>query len=124
MFTIYSLTLIMGLSAIVSPPQSVEGAIGHTLTYVWGGLLVVSGTFGASGVVPGLWWAERVAVRAGITGASIYAAVLIYLQSHSDGLPGTNRIPAACAVLIVVVLFLGRSYKIRGINYEPRPERG
>lgn len=119
MFAIYLAALVMGASAIVAPPQSIEGVIGSVLTYVWGALLVLCGGFGASGVLPGLWWSERVAVQAGFTGAAIYALVVIYLQSTSPG----NRVPQACAVIIVALVFLGRGYKIRGVNYEPRPER-
>lgn len=119
MLGVYLLTLVMGVSACVMPPQSIAGTIGTALTYTWGGLLIVCGGFGAYGVLPGLWWSERIAVRAGFTGAAIYAAVLIYLQAHEPG----NRVPQACAVLIVVLVFIGRAHKIRGINYEPRPEK-
>lgn len=118
MFAIYLTTFVMGAAACVVPPTSMEGTIGSTLTYVWGGLLMVCGAFGAYGVLPGLWWAERIAVRAGVTGAAIYAAVVASLHVTQPG----NRIPQACAVLIVVLVFIGRAYTIRGINYEPRPE--
>ena len=118
MFAIYLNAFVMGAAACIHPPSSMEGAIGTTLTYVWGGLLMACGAFGAYGVLPGLWWAERIAVRAGITGAAIYAAVVASLHATQPG----NRIPQACAVLIVVLVFVGRAHKIRGINYEPRPD--
>ncbi|MCY4726690.1 hypothetical protein NYO98_10410 [Nocardioides sp. STR2] len=119
MFLVYLLTLVMGASAIHMPPNSIEGSVGTTLAYTWASLLVVCGGFGAYGVLPGLWWAERVAVKAGGTGAAIYAAVLVHL--HGD--VSNNLIPTFCAVSIAALVFVGRAYKIRGVNYEPRPEK-
>lgn len=119
MFAIYLNALVMGAAALAWPPTSIAGALGESLTYVWAVLLVVCGAFGAYGVLPGFWWAERVAVRAGVTGAAIYAVVVAYLHATETG----NRIPQACAVVIVALVFVGRAYDIRGINYEPRPER-
>ncbi|GAA4680579.1 hypothetical protein [Nocardioides nanhaiensis] len=119
MLATYLLALMMGVSAWFNPPSSIEGTIGVALTSAWAILLMVCGGFGAAGVLPGLWWAERVATKAGMTGAAIYAAVVAYL--HFDG-PG-NRLPQFGAIAIVVLVFIGRAYKVRGINYEPRPEK-
>lgn len=118
----YLLALVMGASALVAPPDSVQTELGQALAYTWAGLLCVCGVFGAYGVVPGLWWAERVAVNAGVTGAAIYAAVLMSLDFGSPS--SNNRLPVIAAVWIVVLVFVGRGYKIRGVNYEPRPEKG
>jgi hypothetical protein len=116
---IYLMTLVAGVSALVVPPAALEGTVVSPLAYVWATLLVISGMFGAWGVLPGLWWAEHIAAYAGVPGSLIYAFLIF--QAHTSEFE--NRIPQVCAVLIVGAAFCSRWYETRGINYEPRPDR-
>ena len=113
----YTLLACAGLSAIASPPSSIEGAIGPILTYIWGGFLAAGGVCGAVSLWPGTWWLEKVGLALGAGGAAVYAVVVLNLHlTASSG----NRLPQFFIVAGLSLFFGLRAWEIRGLDSEPR----
>jgi hypothetical protein len=118
LFLIYFLALIGGVSALDTPPQSVEGELGITLSYIWAGFITLGGFAGIASVNGGRWWLERIACMCAAVGTALYTVVLVALEIGGDR--GTNGIPAACLIGITILVFGYRAWRIRGFDYEPR----
>lgn len=106
----------MGASAIASPPLSIEGVLGLTLTYTWGAFLLVGGIMGALATIPGWWAIERLGIFSLGLGVAIYSLVVIYLQFTSGG----NRLPQWFALIAVILLWIPEVQRIKGYSFEPR----
>src|SRR5690625_7936790 len=61
-FLIYLAFLAGGLSALIDPPRSIEGAIGSFSMYGLAGMLTFGGLIGAPSALVGIWWVEKLAV--------------------------------------------------------------
>ena len=112
---IYLATLGIGISAFGSPPSSIQGALGVTLTMMWAVSLILGGALGAVAVLPGIWWLERVAVLACVTGALMYASVVLHLHLSETG----NRLPQLGFVVVTLIAFAQRWSQIRRYAYDP-----
>lgn len=106
----------MGLSAVVHPPNSIEGVIGVTLTYVWGCFLILGGALGAATTIPGWWVLERLGIFAILVGVGIYAAVVLVLQIEQAG----NRMPQWFALVSLALLWVPEIIRTWGHTFEPR----
>lgn len=123
-WVIYLATLAAGVSALLAPPASIEGTLGATLTTLWAAFLIGGGALGAVATLPGIWWLERAAVLAAVTGLGIYGVVVVTLHVQS---PAGNRGPQAAVILIAALFFATRWSRIRRYAYDPeartrRPE--
>lgn len=115
----YLAALGLGAFALRTPPTSIEGAVGPSLSAAWASCVLVCGVLGFWGLAAGLWWAERVALRAGLTGVLMYTAIVYYLNLIEDG----NRMPQVFALLIAATAFAYRYRDVRGLNYAPHCNR-
>ncbi len=113
--TIYVVTLLVGIAALLFPPRSIEGAVGEGLATLWAAFLILGGGLGMFAVLPGIWWLERVAVLAGGTGAAMYGSIVFTLHLTESG----NRLPQSGMILIVLLSFVKRWVSIRRHAYDP-----
>ena len=114
-FVIYVVSLLGGISAWTTPPISIEGVLGSTLTTLWGAFLIVGGICGAASVLQGVWWVERIAVLALATGLSIYCVVVLGLEfTH----PGTRQMQLT-VIAVALISLLIRWVGIRRYAYDP-----
>lgn len=112
----FLMTLTMGVSAIVSPPTSIEGEIGTLLTYMWGAFLVIGGSLGAASTLPGWWIIERIGILSCMIGLGIYAVVVISMQLASTG----NRFPQWFLILSAAMMLAAEGARTWGHNFEPK----
>jgi hypothetical protein len=118
LFLIYALALVGGLSALDTPPQSVDNELGTTLSYIWAGFITLGGFAGLLSVNGGRWWLERIACMCAAVGTALYTVVLGALHFSDDA--SSNGIPAVCLIAIAILVFGYRAWRIRGFDYEPR----
>jgi len=112
---LYALLAVIGIGGFVSPPAIIEAALGW-LTPFWAGFSLLGGAVGAVTVLPGWWWAERIAAAAGVFGSLIYGSVIVAVHFHSDAAI-TTHLGYAC---IPIVLLAYRLWETRRYDYEPR----
>lgn len=114
----YLVILGVGASALVDPPSSVAGELGPALTTVWAAFLILGGVLGVFATLPGIWWLERAAVIASITGLAVWVMVTVVLELT---IPDGNRWPQAGALLMLALLLAVRWFRIRRYAYDPEP---
>ena len=112
---IYTLLLLGGISALIDPPRSIEGAIGASAMTTLALLLVLGGTLGAPSALLGAWWLERVAVLSIGASAGIYGAIIVVLDATGAG----NRQLQLSMVLVVLLMQAVRWHRIRVRPYDP-----
>lgn len=109
-FGIYVTLAVLGALFLVDPPRSYEGLLGNVLALVFGALVFGGGTIGALAVLPGRWWAERVAIIALWTGLAMYIIVAIGLNASAVGIG---------VALCLALALLSRWLEVRGSQIEP-----
>ncbi|WP_156532908.1 hypothetical protein [Cellulosimicrobium sp. I38E] len=114
----YMVALGVGLSALVDPPSSVAGELGPVLTTIWAGFIILGGVLGVFATLPGVWWLERAAVIACITGLAVWVMVVVTLELT---IPDGNRWPQAGALTMLALLLAVRWFRIRRYAYDPEP---
>jgi hypothetical protein len=107
---IYLVLAALGGIFLSDPPRSYEGVLGDVLAVVFGGLICGGGSIGAIAVLPGRFWAERIAIIALWTGLALYVSVAIAL--------GASMVGIAVAVCLALAL-LNRWLLVRGSQIEP-----
>lgn len=112
---LYGAVATAGAISLIVPPQTVEDAIGQTLTVVWGVLLLTGGLIGGIAHLTPHWWAERIGIVLSGTGALCYLAVVLYLHMTSPG----NRLVQACFISAYVIALAIRWGDIAGWNQNP-----
>lgn len=112
---IYVAVTLTGIAALLSPPMSIEGAIGPLLTRMFAVFLLTGGALGAIAVLPGIWWLERAAVIACATGALIYAGVVLSLQVTQTG----SRLVQLGVIVWALLSIAQRWHRIRRYAYDP-----
>jgi lysylphosphatidylglycerol synthetase-like protein (DUF2156 family) len=114
-FFAYVAITIVGVAVTVDPPRTVQGSIGHALVVLWAILLLVGGGIGASSVLQGAWWLERVgAIACGF-------AMLIYGVAIA-GTPATQislRIATLAFITFAALAFAARLVKVSRYAYDP-----
>ena len=110
------LTLLLGaVTALISPPRSIEGAVGELAMTGLATLLAFGGTLGAIAALPGTWWLERTAILAVTLALGIYGLVVVSMHLGGEG----NRL---LQLSIVVGLMLSQAIRwarIRERPYDP-----
>nr|WP_146177666.1 hypothetical protein [Sphaerisporangium cinnabarinum] len=114
----YVVGLGVGLSALADPPSSVAGELGPLLTTIWAASFILGGALGVFATLPGIWWLERAAVIACITGLAVWVMVTVVLELT---IPEGNRWPQAGAMTILALLLAVRWFRIRRYAYDPEP---
>lgn len=109
-FGIYLTLAILGGIFLADPPRSYEGLLGTVLAAVFGGLICGGGIIGTLAVLPGRWWAERIAIIALWTGLALYIVVALALSASAVGIG-----VAVCLILALV----NRWLLVRGAQIEP-----
>lgn len=106
-----------GLSAVVNPPNSVDGPLGPAYSVIWAWSMMLGG-YGAAVFTPsGAWLWERPLLIL-VTGAvSLYLYTIV---SQAISMSGTgNRWPQALVVSALLLWLLIRLQRILREPYEP-----
>lgn len=112
----YGIVLAAGLSAVLVPPAFLSFGLGGGLaTLVWGGLLAFGGAVGVPSVIPGAYWAERIAVAAVGLAVLLYAVAVFELQRYTD----SNVVYQGLINLGLLVHVLIRAARIRHGLHDP-----
>ena len=104
---VWGVLIGIGLSALLAPPASIAHELGPTLTVIWASCLLVGGSLGMVGCLPGWWWVERTGIISAITGSAIY---LIVVPERVEGVGG---------ILLGILLLILRWLRIRGAQLDP-----
>lgn len=112
---VYALCFIGGLVTIIDPPTSIKGAFGYGATLAWGLFALVGGAMGMYAAPTGRWLVEKPAIIACGTAIVLYAGILLTLQFVEAG----NRLPQLVFVLIGLLHFVARYWRIKPYSYEP-----
>ena len=113
----YTAAILLGLLALVAPPQSISGELGPILTVAWGVLAIIGGTGGLGTVFSGWWFLERLSIVLIWCALGVYLTVVIALQVTSDS---GSRGAQMTLFLFAGGLFYVRWYLIRAYSFEPR----
>lgn len=105
----------IGLSALLAPPATIAHELGPTLTVIWAACLLVGGSLGMVGCLPGWWWVERTGIISAITGSIIYLIVVLSLHYAQPG----SRLTQAGYILLGILLLVIRWLRIRGAQLDP-----
>lgn len=112
---IYAVVVFAGVMSLVSPPTSFEGYLGISVPYVWGGFATLGGLAGMYSAPTGKWLIEKPAVLACLTAISLYAGSVLTLHLTTSG----NRLVQLCFVIVALLHFITRYFRIRPFSYEP-----
>jgi hypothetical protein len=114
---LYLLLGTAGLSAIINPPNSVDGPLGPAYSVIWAWSMCLGG-YGAAAFTPsGAWLWERPFLVL-VTGAvSLYLYTIIAQAMSSTGMG--NRWPQALVVSALLLWLLIRLQRILREPYEP-----
>ena len=109
----YAVLTYGGISALLSPPRSIEGTVGDVAMTLLAAGLTAGGTLGAITSVPGWNWIERGAVL--LCGASlgIYAVIVIIMGINAET---GNRDLQTAAIAFSAIMVV-----IRGVYIWNRP---
>ena len=109
----YAVLAFGGISALISPPRSIEGTVGDAAMMLLAAGLTAGGTLGAITSVPGWNWLERGAVL--LCGASlgIYAAIVIIMGVLAE--TGNRDLQTAVVTFSAVMIIT------RGVYIWTRP---
>ncbi|KAB1867347.1 hypothetical protein [Microbacterium algeriense] len=113
----YSITITLGLIALIAPPQSISGELGPVLTVTWGVLALIGGVGGLASVFPGWWFAERLSIVVIWCALGMYLLVVVVLQVTSES---GARWAQMTIFALAAGLFYVRWYEIREYSFEPR----
>lgn len=113
----YAVLAFGGISALISPPRSIEGAVGDAAMMLLAAGLTAGGTLGAITSVPGWNWIERGAVL--LCGASlgIYAVIIIIMGIEAET---GNRDLQTAAVTFSTLMVATRGFYIWNRPYAAR----
>ncbi|VXB29125.1 hypothetical protein [Pseudoclavibacter sp. 8L] len=114
----YVLAIGLGLAALIAPPTSIEVEIGPALTTAWGWLSLLAGIVGSLAVLPGWWWAEKLACGLLLLGLAIYLGTVVYLQITGSG----NRYAQMTLFGFGIIIAAFRIAQTWKYAYEPRPK--
>jgi hypothetical protein len=79
-FGIYTCLAFAGMGVFFRPPTQIAGILGgYILIWIFGAFIVLGSLLGLGAVLPGIWWLERAALCAIITGITMYAITLLFL---------------------------------------------
>lgn len=85
-FAIYVVLGTLGIAFLMNPTPAFEGVLGTVLAINFGAAISMGGLIGAVAVLPGVWWAERLAIISLISGLLMYLIVAVSLDASSVGI--------------------------------------
>lgn len=78
-FVIYAALMGAGINTYSNPPHYLEGILGgYFWIWTFATFIVVGSALALFSVLPGIWWLERSALIAVITGVSLYTITLLF----------------------------------------------
>lgn len=83
---VYVCMAAIGVLIIADSSSALRHVLGAGLVWVFASFLICGGVLGAISVLPGVWWMERAAVIAIVTGLAIYVVVAIALSISGTSL--------------------------------------
>jgi len=114
-FCIYLILVLGGSSAFTSPPASIGNTLGAAMTILWGVFFIAGGILGASSVLRGSWWVERVGLFCSSTAFAMYAVVITFLQIQQAG----PYLMQLCIIAVALTTLTLRWTQIRRYAYDP-----
>lgn len=79
-FGIYLCLAFAGMGVFFRPPGQIASILGgYILIWIFGAFIVLGSLLGLGAVLPGIWWLERAALCAIITGIGMYSITLLFL---------------------------------------------
>lgn len=111
----WAILIGIGTAALLAPPASISHQMGPALTIVWAILLMVGGSLGLVGCLPGWFWVERVGIILASSGAAMYLAVVVMLHYAEPG----SRLVQAGFVTLALASLVGRWLRVRGPQIDP-----
>jgi len=111
----YLVGTIGGLSVMIEPPTTLEGAIGVTAMRLIAFSLTLGGLIGVPTSLFGVWWLERIAVLFVALATVLYASVVITLHLTEPG----NRILQSAFLVVVFLSQIARWHRIHIRPYDP-----
>lgn len=112
-FGVYISMFASGIGLLTEPPHAFKSVIGVGLVFVFGGFITLGSILGATAVLPGIWWLERVGLIALATGLAMY---IVILASVSLSLVGFS------IAIALIFTFIQRWREIKGAQLAPREE--
>lgn len=114
---VYAVLCSVALGALVTPPATINGAVGTLAMRLLAGMLAVGGALGVPTALAGIWWLERTAASLVMLASGVYLGIILALQIASG--PGSNRMLQAGYVLTALLLHFVRWHRIKQRPYDP-----
>lgn len=111
-FGIYLCMFASGFVLLLDPSHQYKDVIGLSLVYVLGSFLLIGGLMGATSVLPGVWWLERVGIILLATSMAVYIVIVLTLHGSVIGV----AVPLA-----FILTFTLRWIEIRRFQLAPTP---
>lgn len=111
----YFLWAVAGTSVLIQPPTSLSGAVGETLTYIWGAFLAVGAAVGACTVLTKYWFLERFAIWLTGAGIAVYGILVTTMHVIENG----NRLPQLMFIVAGLIFLVVRYIRIKGPSIQP-----
>src|SRR5699024_4598220 len=111
----YAIATATGLAVLLDPTQELVYALQATLPLL-GGPLVIGGTLGILGVIPGWWWVERLALLILSGALTIYAVSMFWVNIEAK----VSLLGPLGLVLLSRLVFVIRWVSTVHYRYEPR----
>jgi hypothetical protein len=91
-FLIYISLTLGGLGFLYSHTTAVDGVLGPVLSTMLGSAVLTGGLIGSVSIIPGTWWAERLAIILLVSGLLMYAVSLMALSISYLGVAITSSL--------------------------------
>lgn len=111
-FFIYACLAVAGSGVFFNPPRYLAGvAGGYFWIFTFGSFIVLGSLLALVAVLPGIWWLERAALVAIMTGVGLYSIILLFF--------GASFIVTLLPLIIVLICTL-RLLDIKEFLLAPR----
>lgn len=91
-FLIYISLTVGGLGFLYSHATSIDSVLGPVLSTMMASAVLTGGLIGSVSIIPGIWWAERLAIILLISGLLMYIVALMALSISPIGVAITSSL--------------------------------
>lgn len=113
---IYLLHVVAGMALAIVQPAAAAYEFGALVTYVWGGFFVLGGVLGATSVLPGWNFLERVGLLALMFAIALTSLFIAVNPWSPDGI----EVIIWALITGWIVVFLYRLWEIRSYLIAPK----